>query len=139
MGAATDPPDDHIGPALAYVCQRLGPLRELLTQAQGTLGDPAELRALTDAVTAAQRPGLSELRDLLQALHQTVQAAGDPLGVWQATSQRSLHLPGISSGTPFEEIFLCPLGRCAGRRPDQTTVFPLKCAITGRELERTVL
>ncbi|MFD4913059.1 hypothetical protein ACFWNR_07530 [Streptomyces virginiae] len=139
MGAATDPPDDHIGPALAYVCQRLDYLRDLLGSAQGTGGDPPELRALTTAVTAAQRPGLSELRDLLKALHQAVQAAGDPLGVWQASAQRSLHLPGISGGTPFESIYLCPLGRCAGRRPDQATVFPLRCTLTGRELERTVL
>ncbi|MCX4529286.1 hypothetical protein OG982_26930 [Streptomyces sp. NBC_01551] len=139
MGAATDPPDDHIGPALAYVCQRLDYLDGLLSPAQGTGGDSPELRSLTDAVTAAQRPGLSELRGLLQALHQAVQAAGDPLGVWQAPAQRSLHLPGISGDTPFEAIYLCPLGRCAGRRPDRATVFPLICTLTGRELERTIL
>ncbi|GGT15289.1 hypothetical protein GCM10010222_66730 [Streptomyces tanashiensis] len=139
MGAAIDPPDDRIGPALAYVCRRLDYLRGLLGPAQGTGGDPPELQALTAAVTAARRPGVSELQGLLQALHRAVQAAGDQAGVWQASTQRGLHLPGVSVDTPFEPIYVCPLARCAGRRPDQTTVFPLICALTGRQLERTIL
>lgn len=139
MGAATDPPNDT-DRALAYVCRRLDYLRRLLTPGQdGTGGDPPELRVLTDAATAAQRPGHGELRDLLQALHQAVEAAGDERGVWQASKRRGLHLPGIPGGAPFEAHYLCPIGRCAGRHPDQSTVFPLTCTITGRELERTIL
>lgn len=139
MGAAAHQPDDHTDQALAYVCRRLDYLRRLLSPDRGPGGDPPELDALTDAATAAQRPDQGELRDLLQALHQAVQAAGDPLGVWQASAQRSVHLPGIPGGGPFEPLYLCPVGRCAGRRPDQSTVFPLTCTITGRELKRTIL
>ncbi|WP_328915296.1 MULTISPECIES: hypothetical protein [unclassified Streptomyces] len=141
-GAATDQSDDGTDEALAYVCRRLDYLRRLLTPGQVGGGDPPELRALTTAVTAARRPGHGELRDLLQELHRVVQAAGDPLGVWQASAGRGFHLPGIPGipgGSPFEALYLCPMGSCAGRHPDQSTVFPLTCAITGRELERTIL
>jgi hypothetical protein len=139
VGAATDPPDDQIDDALAYICRRLDYLRRLLAPNSGTGTGPPELRALTGAVTAAQRPGQGELQDLLQTLHQAVQAAGDPLGIWQAPEQRSLHLPGTSGGAPFESLYRCPISRCAGRRPDQSTVFPLTCTITGRELKRAIL
>jgi hypothetical protein len=59
--------------------------------------------------------------------------------VWHASGRRSLDLPGIPASAPFEALHRCPIGRCAGRRPDQFTAFPLTCAITGRELERTIL
>ncbi|WP_447035811.1 hypothetical protein [Streptomyces sp. DSM 118878] len=139
MGAATDPPDDRVDQALAYVCRRLDYLRRLLTPDQDMGGDPPELRVLTDAVAAAQQPDPSAFQNLLQVLHEAVKAAGDPLGVWHASAQRSLHLPGASGGAPFESLYRCPIGRCAGRLPDQSTVFPLTCTITGRELERTIL
>ncbi|MFC8663162.1 hypothetical protein [Streptomyces sp. NPDC057199] len=139
MGTATDPPDDRTDQALAYVCRRLDYLRRLLAPEQDTSGGPPELRALTNAVTTAQRPDRDTFQDLLQALHGAVQAAGDPLGVWQEPKERSLHLPGASGGAPFEPLYRCPIGRCAGRRPDKSTVFPLTCTITGRELERTIL
>ncbi|MEU9472221.1 hypothetical protein AB0D78_37600 [Streptomyces avermitilis] len=139
MSAAANPHDDGINAALAYVCRRLDYLRRLMTPNAEPGSDPSELRALLRAVTAAQRPGAGELRDLLQALHQAVQASGDPLGVWQASAGRSLQLPGIPGEVPFETLYRCPVDRCAGRRPDQSTVFPLTCTITGRELQRTVL
>ncbi|MFI6542971.1 hypothetical protein ACIBO9_06960 [Streptomyces prunicolor] len=139
MGAATDLPDDRADQALAYVCRRLDYLRRLLAPDQDMGEGPPELRVLTDAVTAAQQPDRDAFQDLLQALHEAVQAAGDPLGVWQASQARSIHLPGASGGAPFESLYRCPIDRCAGRHPDQSTVFPLTCKITGRELERTIL
>lgn len=138
MDAAADLPDDDISGALAYVCRRLDYLRRLMSSDPVPGHDPSELRALISAVTAPQQPSLGELQDLLRTLHQAVQAAGDPLGVRQTSAGRSLHLPGIGSG-PFEAVYQCPIGRCSGRRPDQSTVFPLTCTITGRELQRKIL
>lgn len=137
MGAATDPPDDRTDEALAYVCQRLAYLRDLLIRAQGTDVEPPELRALTGAITAAQRPGQRDLQDLLHTLNQAIQGAGDSRGVWQEPARRGL--PGVIGCAPFEPLYVCPIGRCAGRHPDQSTVFPMTCTITGRELERKVL
>ena len=139
MCAASDQPDDRTDQAVAYICRRLDYLRRLLAPDQNMGGDPPELRVLTDAVTAAQRSDQGALQGPLQALHEAVQAAGDPLGVWQVRKERSLHLPGESGEAPFESLYRCPIDRCAGRSPDQSTVFPLTCTITGRELERTIL
>ena len=47
-------------------------------------------------------------------------------------------LRGVPSD-PEAPVYGCPLGRCTGRRPDNTTVFPLICAITGRELRQEIL
>jgi hypothetical protein len=138
MSANTDLPveeEDQTGWALAYVCSHLAYLRALLPD-----GDAAvALHDLVRSVTSADPSG-RDLRRRLDALHRKVQAAGDGLGVWghAADTRRDLNLPGVSSG-PFEPLYLCPIGRCSGRQVDQTTVFPLVCEITGRELDQDVL
>lgn len=146
MSASRPPRDAELNAALAYVCQKLDDLRDLLCPG-GQQEEPAELRAVLAAVTASTPLDQEHLYRLLDTLHQTVQAAGDARGIWagaRTTARRldpsSISIPGISAsgitGHPQEICYTCPIGRCAGRRPDQTTIFPLICAITGRELVR---
>jgi hypothetical protein len=126
-----DAPSTDIAEALAYVCGRLDYLRAVLPPDEA--GEPPALRALLEAVSHAH-----DLTGPLDALHIGLLNAGDALGVWGhvRSGVRSLNVPGVDEHTPFEVIYLCPLGRCAGRRPDRTTTFPVTCAIAGRELRR---
>lgn len=136
MAEIPDVPGTHAADApaydaLAYVCGRLDYLRAVLPHDEGD--DPPALRALFDALRDAQ-----DLVGPLEALHAGLLNAGDALGVWGhvRSGWRSLSVPGVEENAPFEVVYLCPLGRCSGRRPDRTTTFPVTCAITGRELRR---
>ncbi|GAB2859690.1 hypothetical protein GCM10022221_69040 [Actinocorallia aurea] len=130
-------PANPLDRALTFVCEELDNLRRLLRRGEDS-GDPPVLRAVLDSVTSHPSPPHNHLEELLEALHQAIQASGDSLGVWGQVhdESRHLHLPGISGDIPFEPIYSCPMGRCAGRWPDQATAFPLVCAITGRPLDR---
>ncbi|MEV5750750.1 hypothetical protein AB0L00_23250 [Actinoallomurus sp. NPDC052308] len=117
--------------ALAYVCGQVDSLRAILADGHG----PSPL----DDLLAAARDG-RDLTGPLETLHTTLLAAGDPLGVWgHVRSWRAVNATGIDQRAPFEPVYLCPLLRCSGRRPDNTTVFPLTCTITGRPLRREEL
>lgn len=121
----------RVADGLAYVCGSLDSLHAVLP------GDEqSPLRRLLAAVRADQDPA-----GPLEALHAALLAAGDPLGVWgHARSQsRAVPMTGVDERRPFEPIYLCPQGRCSGRRVDKTTTFPLTCAITGQELRRDQL
>lgn len=128
---AEDRAGDQTADALAYVCERLDYLRTVLPR-DGT-GDPPVLRALFDALARGR-----DLAGALEAVHTGLLNAGDALGVWGhvGSGRRNLSLRGIDDALPFEVVYLCPLGRCAGRLPDQITAFPVTCPIAGRELRR---
>jgi hypothetical protein len=120
-----------VADALAYVCGRLEYLRAVLPRDEA--GDPPVLRALFAALSDGQ-----DLVGPLEALHADLLNAGDVLGVWGHVRPgwRNLSVSGLDESAPFEVVYLCPLGRCSGRRPEKTTTFPVTCAITGRELRR---
>lgn len=130
----------NTGPIVAYVCQQRDYLRELLTlerQCMSSAGqDPPVLAAVLQAVTATPFSP-DALAASLATLDEAVLAAGDMLGI-RAAAARGLKPVGINDTTPYTPRYLCPLGRCTGRRPNQTTVFPMTCAITGRDLEQTL-
>jgi hypothetical protein len=133
-GSVTEGPDStgaHAADALAYVCGRLDYLRSVLPRDEA--GEPPVLRTLLNALADAR-----DLAGPLQAVHTALLDAGDALGVWGhvRSGWRDLNLPGVDETAPFEVIYLCPLGRCSGRRPDKTTTFPVTCPITGQELRR---
>lgn len=125
----------QVADGLAYVCRHLDTLRTALQHDRNDQGEeePALLRQVLEAVRTR-----TDLAGPLQALHTALLDAGDTLGVWGA-AQRGVNLAGTDQGVPFEPVYRCPLGRCAGRRPDNTTVFPLICTITGRELHQETL
>ncbi len=125
---------------MAWVCERLETLRQDLGRGghpdqQGD-GDPEPLRLVLEAFTAG-----ANLAEPLEDLHTALLDVGDPLGLWGQvrSGHRGVNLAGTHDGTPFEPVYPCPLGRCSGRTPDNTTVFPLVCAITGRELRQKTL
>jgi hypothetical protein len=126
-----DAPGADTAEALAYVCGRLDYLRAALPHDEAD--EPPALRALFNALSSAD-----DLAGPLDALHADLLNAGDALGVWGhvRSGLRNMTVPGVDSGAPLELIYLCPIGRCAGRRPDRTTTFPMTCAVTGRELRR---
>lgn len=129
----------ELGQMVAYVCRRRDYLRQLLTGGQDAMQDPPVLRGVVEAVTGAQPPD-DTLRESLHALDQAVRREGDELGIAAATQAaaagRGLPLPGTDASAPFAPAYPCPIGRCAGRHPDQTTVFPLMCSLTGREIRQ---
>jgi hypothetical protein len=111
--------------AAAYVCRSEERIRAGLL-AEGL--DPAPL----DAVLAALRDG-GELAGPLDVLHGALRDSGDALGVFG--HQLRQVLPGIGGG-PVEIVYMCPQGRCSGRRRPRPDEFPLRCAATGEELRR---
>lgn len=124
----------RVADGLAYVCRHLDTLRTALRHGQHDQEEePASLRQVLEAV----RTG-ADLAGPLQALHTALLEAGDTLGVWGA-ARRGVTLAGDDPGVPFEPVYPCPLGRCTGRHPDNTTIFPLICTITGRELHQETL
>jgi hypothetical protein len=131
MAEGPDVTDAHTADALAYVCGRLDYLRAVLPHDEA--GEPPALRALLDALRDAQ-----DLAGPLDALHAGLLRAGDALGVWGhvRSGWRGLGVPGVEEDAPLEVVYVCPLGRCSGRRPDRTTTFPVTCTITGQELRR---
>lgn len=129
---------DEISDALAWVCARIEDIRRDLRYGadSGQTGDPEPLKRVLDSFRAG-----SDLADPLQGLHHALLRVGDPLGVWGHVRphSRSVTLAGADNGTPYEPVYRCPTGRCAGRTPDNTTEFPLVCAMTGRELLQETL
>lgn len=124
----------QVADGLANVCRNLDTLRTALRHGQHDQEEePASLRQVLEAVRTR-----ADLAGPLQALHTALLDAGDTLGIWGA-ARREVILAGDDHGVPFEPIYRCPLGRCSGRRPDNTTVFPLICTITGRELHQETL
>lgn len=123
---------NRIAAGLAYVCKELASLRAVL---------PPDKQSPLEQLLAAVRAG-EDLAGPLEALHTALLAAGDPLGVWGhlgVWEQRSVTIAGVNTQQPFEPIYLCPHGRCAGRSADKDTVFPLTCAITGKKLRQEQL
>ncbi|SDI89054.1 hypothetical protein SAMN05421869_107372 [Nonomuraea jiangxiensis] len=105
------------------VCKELDSLRAVLPD-----DDQSPIRQLLTAVRTRQ-----DSAEPLQAVHAALRAMGDHLGVW---GHRSVTMAGVGTRQPFEPVYLCPQGRYSGRRVDETTTFPLTCAITGQELRR---
>lgn len=127
MSEEVRPAADLVADGLAYVCRRLDDISGLL---------PKKKQALVSQVLAAVRAG-QDPAGPLQALHIALQVAGDHLGVWGHRGEpRGPNMTGINRHQPLEPFYPCPLSRCSGRQVDQSTVFPLVCAITGRELRR---
>jgi hypothetical protein len=123
-------PDYPVADGLASVCERLETIRRDLHRR-----NPEEQRQDPDPVlgiTEAIREG-SDLADPLQGLHTALLKAGDPTGVWGHVqpSTREVTLVGDDPGMAFEVVYRCPLGRCSGRTPDNTTTFPMICALSG--------
>jgi hypothetical protein len=114
--------------AVAYVCRNLEQFRVALA---GSEAESAILSRFEEAVRSGQ-----DLGDVLDALHRAVQANGDALGVFGPRS-RSFGpvIPGESGG-PWGILFLCPLGRCSGRRYPRMADFPLRCSVSGESLLR---
>jgi len=119
---------------LAYVCAHLDDLQAIL---RGDGADPpVPLRQLLAAVRSGpQTPRVREqqpaLADLLDAVHEAVQAAGDSWGVYGYYEQRGIGAVGIE---PLEVVYRCPLRLCLGRGEDEITALPARCAISGQEL-----
>ncbi|WP_405829283.1 hypothetical protein [Streptomyces sp. NBC_00105] len=107
---------------LAYVCENLDGLRADL-QRYGADG-AAPLEALLEAIAAGQDPV-----GPLDALHAAVLASDDALGVYRHET-RGLKPPGLDEG-PLELAYLCPTGRCSGRRWPQPAGAQLRCHISG--------
>jgi uncharacterized protein YbjT (DUF2867 family) len=122
--------ETRVADGLAYVCQHLDTIRAALDPDQQQ--EPAPIQA----VRAALRTG-ADLTMPLQTLHSALLDVGDALGVWHA-ARNGPPMVGIPD-TPFEPIYLCPRDRCAGRRVDSATVFPLTCALAGQQLRRETL
>lgn len=112
---------------LAYVCGHLDQVRADL-QGDGA-GDVSPLQRLLDAVRDGQ-----DLADLLDALHAAVQNSGDALGVY-GHGVRGLRPTGVEDG-PMEIVYLCPVGRCSGRRWPGVATFPVRCQISEQDLRR---
>jgi hypothetical protein len=112
---------------LAYVCGQLDQIRADL-RGDGT-GDVSPLQRLLDAVRDGQ-----DIADPLDALHAVLQESGDALGVY-GHGARGLRPAGVEDG-PLEIAYLCPVGRCSGRRWPEVTAFPVRCDITGKDLRR---
>jgi hypothetical protein len=123
----------QVADGLAYVCRHLDTLRTALRHGQHHEEEPAALQQVLEAART-----LADLTGPLQALHTALLKAGDTLGIWGA-ARREVTLAGDDHGVPFEPVYRCPLGRCTGRHPDNTTIFPLICTITGRELHQETL
>lgn len=118
----------RVAEGLAYVCRNLDSLHAVL---------PGDEQSPLRRLLAAMRADHDQAGPM-EALHAALLAAGDPLGVWghARSESRAVSIAGADGGRPFEPIYLCPQGRCSGRRVDKTTTFPLTCAITGQHLRR---
>lgn len=109
---------------LAYVCGHLDEIRASLQPDDSPL-----LRLLLDEVRDGR-----EIADLLDALHLALQRGGDALGVY-GHGVRGLSPAGIED-RPLEVVYLCPVGRCSGRRWADVAASSLRCTISGRDLIR---
>ena len=127
-----------IANGLASACERLETIRRDLRRSSGQelQQDPEPLQRLVEAFRSG-----SDLAAPLQGLHDALLNAGDPTGVWGHVQpgSRGVSLAGNDPDMPFEVVYRCPLGRCAGRSPDNTTIFPLMCALSGKELIQKTL
>lgn len=136
--------DERMGDALAYLCEHLDEVRGKLSRGRPTYEDgqePALLQTIVHGLQADEQP--SDLAAALEELHTALRWAGDALGLWG-------HLPGHIHGRDVrgdvilagiaresaEILYLCPVGRCSGRRPEFGTVFPLTCSVVGAPLRR---
>jgi hypothetical protein len=131
-------PDYPVADGLAFVCEQLETIRrDLRRSSQEEQGqDPAPVLGIMEAIRAG-----SDLAGPLRGLHTALLKAGDPTGVWGHVqpSFRDVTLVGDDPGMAFEVVYRCPLGRCSGRTPDNTTTFPLTCDLSGRELIKKTL
>lgn len=138
MSQEENQPNYPVADGLASVCERLETIRRDLRRGsqEEQQQDPAPIRRVMEAFLDG-----GDLADPLQGLHTALLKAGDPTGVWGHVqpSSRSVSLVGNTPDVPFELVYRCPLGRCAGRSPDNTTIFPLICALSGRELIQKTL
>jgi hypothetical protein len=113
---------------LAYVCANLTSIRGDL-QRDGV--DPA---LVLEPLLAAVRDG-KPVTELLEAVHQAVQRAGDSLGIfgYYGVQYRG---PGAVGTEPMEIVFRCPLGKCMGRQFAEVTQISPHCSVSGAELVR---
>lgn len=122
-GDAVSASDDRLAAAVGYVCGRLGDLRAQLEEC----GQAERLDRFLAAVH-----GDGDVIAALDALHQALQAGGDPLGVYGTTGRGSVGpIPaGIQDARPVEALYLCPNRRCTRFRwPDPAASAPPWCAI----------
>ncbi len=127
--------DRQVRDALAYVCRRLDWIKAKLPAQADPPQESGDNPPMLEHVLTAAEAG-TDLVGPLQALHRAMQTAGDRKGIWghvQANSRDPYALPGVNQQIPFEPVYDCPLGRCAGRIGDNVS-FPLVCSIAGEPL-----
>ncbi|MER5888015.1 hypothetical protein ABT160_29710 [Streptomyces sp. NPDC001941] len=117
---------------LAHLCGNLPEVREALE----ATGDTAALQRLLDAVRGAGGAG-DGLAGLVDAVHEAVQVAGDPWGLYgYASGLRGIHPAGVEG---LEYVHRCPLELCAGRAEEDVRETPARCSLSGRPLSREPL
>lgn len=129
------PPMVPVAAGLAYVCQHLRDICEVLRPDSGGdpgQRDPLEVRRVTDAA----RTG-ADLRGPLEALHAALLAVGDPRGVWGAA--RTLMLTGLATDIPFEPVYACPHDHCSGHSIATAAAISFTCTLTRQSLRKETL
>lgn len=119
---------DRTAAAAGYVCLHSAEIRALLRE----LGDPGPL----EDVLAAVR-GDADLAEVLDRLHEALQAGGDVLGVYgNADRSAGLRPAGVARPAPVELVFLCPHRRCSRYRwPEPGDADPV-CEFDGTPMTR---
>jgi hypothetical protein len=123
-----------VAAGLAYVCRYLKDICEVLRPDSSDHGqrDPLEVRHVADAV----RTG-ADLRGPLEALHTSLQVAGDPRGVWSGA--RALMMTGLATDVPFEPVYSCPHDHCSGHSVTTATAISFTCTLTHQPLRKEAL
>lgn len=119
--------DQDVSRMIATICRDLG---YLTTR---TAGDPAALRALTDAVREG-RADAAWLGDAVRLLR----GLGIPIVLgergWPFTSGGDGALPGVGQGTAGTTLFRCPQGVCERREPRRPGAARPHCAVFAADL-----
>jgi len=121
---------------LAHVCATLNTLRADVRRITG--GDEELLQRLMITVRAG-----NDITDLLDQLHELLQADGDALGLYGRLDvdppNRALRPVGAGHDpvpNPTEIVYLCPVGRCSRYRWPQAGTTPPQCDVNESPMRR---
>ncbi|MFF0744992.1 hypothetical protein ACFYVL_31785 [Streptomyces sp. NPDC004111] len=120
--------------ALGYLCENL----EEIQNDNDSVSEPLSrllplLRANARQLGTPSPDDRQHIADLLNAIHEALQAGEDALGLFGHAMRSPVDAVGVDS---LDVVYRCPLALCTGRLEREITGALPRCSVNGAELRR---